>query len=164
MKAIPTNSHAALQLVAPLDPPARVGSPRRRFRATSVVTLPSTIPATNQDTQPKAPAAKPKDDNQPRARLQKAKPKKKAGSVKAARVKPARQPQNTTGRPDSKKARVLGLLQRPQGATLGELRKATGWQSHSVRGFLSGIITKKMGLALKSEKREDGERVYSVRG
>jgi Protein of unknown function (DUF3489) len=41
--------------------------------------------------------------------------------------------------------------------------KATGWQAHSVRGFLSGAIAKKMGLPLKSEKRDDGERVYSIR-
>ena len=59
---------------------------------------------------------------------------------------------------------MLALLQRAQGATLPEFMKATGWQSHSVRGFLSGAITKKMGLNLKSEKREDGERVYSIRG
>jgi hypothetical protein len=41
--------------------------------------------------------------------------------------------------------------------------KATGWQAHSVRGFLSGTIAKKMGLAVKSEKRAGGERVYSIR-
>jgi hypothetical protein len=64
----------------------------------------------------------------------------------------------------SKKDTVLALLQRPQGATLKEIMRATGWQSHSVRGFLSGALRKKMGLKVKSGKRDNGERVYSVRG
>jgi hypothetical protein len=42
--------------------------------------------------------------------------------------------------------------------------KATGWQPHSVRGFLSGTVGKKMGLAVSSAKGEDGERAYSVKG
>ena len=42
--------------------------------------------------------------------------------------------------------------------------KATGWQPHSVRGFLSGTVGKKMGLTVKSTKGEDGERTYSVKG
>jgi hypothetical protein len=41
--------------------------------------------------------------------------------------------------------------------------KATGWQPHSVRGFLSGTVSKKMGLAVVSTKAEDGERTYSVK-
>jgi hypothetical protein len=64
----------------------------------------------------------------------------------------------------TKKETVLALLRRPQGATLAELQKATGWQSHSVRGFLSGALRKNMGLKVKSGKRENGERVYSTRG
>jgi hypothetical protein len=64
----------------------------------------------------------------------------------------------------TKKETVLTLLRRPQGATLAEMMKATGWQSHSVRGFLSEALRKNMGLKVKSAKREDGTRVYSVRG
>jgi len=41
--------------------------------------------------------------------------------------------------------------------------KETGWQAHSVRGFLSGTVGKKMGLAVTSTKGEDGERTYSVK-
>lgn len=59
---------------------------------------------------------------------------------------------------------MLDLLKRPDGATLKELMKATGWQPHSVRGFLSRTVGKKMGLALTSTKAEDGERNYSVKG
>ena len=59
-------------------------------------------------------------------------------------------------------AKILGLLKRPGGATLKELTKATGWQAHSVRGFLSGTIGKKMGTPVESSKRADGERVYLI--
>ena len=54
------------------------------------------------------------------------------------------------------------LLQRKGGATLTQIVKATGWQAHSVRGFISGALGKKMGLTVESAKREDGERVYSL--
>jgi len=67
-------------------------------------------------------------------------------------------------RDGSKTAKVLGLLKRADGATAKELLKATGWQPHSLRGFLSGTIGKKIGLTVKSTKGEDGERSYSVKG
>jgi Protein of unknown function (DUF3489) len=62
----------------------------------------------------------------------------------------------------SKTNRVLELLKRPGGITAKELMKATGWQPHSVRGFLSGTIGKKMGLTVNSTKGKDGERAYSI--
>jgi hypothetical protein len=62
---------------------------------------------------------------------------------KATGGKPGRPPTRGTG---TKKAQVLALLRRTQGATLAELVEATGWQAHSVRGFLSGAVGKKMGL------------------
>jgi hypothetical protein len=67
-------------------------------------------------------------------------------------------------RDGSKTAKVLDLLKRPDGATLKELMKLTGWQKHSLRAFLSGTVGKKMGLAVASTKGEDGERTYSVKG
>jgi hypothetical protein len=63
---------------------------------------------------------------------------------------------------ESKTAQVLAALRSPNGATLQELMKITGWQSHSVRGFLSAQVTKRMGLRVKSSKR-DGTRVYRIR-
>jgi len=66
-------------------------------------------------------------------------------------------------RPGSKAAKVLALLQRPQGAVLKELLKVTGWQPHSMRGFLSGTVSRKMGLQLSSIKAESGERRYTVK-
>lgn len=63
---------------------------------------------------------------------------------------------------NTKGAAIVELLRRKQGATLTELTEATGWQSHSVRGFLSAQVGKKLGLKLQSSKREDGQRVYQV--
>ena len=66
-------------------------------------------------------------------------------------------------REGSKTDQVLELLKRPGGVTAKELMKVTGWQPHSVRGFLSGTVGKKMGLTVTSTKGEDGERTYSVK-
>ena len=68
----------------------------------------------------------------------------------------------TVARDGSKTAKILDLLKRPGGATSKELIKATGWLPHSVRGFLSGTVGKKMGLTVTSTKGEDGARTYSV--
>lgn len=67
-----------------------------------------------------------------------------------------------TLRGGSKTAKILALLKRPGGASLQQLQKATGWQAHSVRGFLSGGLKKKMGLRIDSTKRDDGQRTYRV--
>ena len=83
--------------------------------------------------------------------------------VKATKKAPKAAKKTGEAHEGSKAATVLDLLKRPDGATLAELMKATGWQAHSVRGFLSGTITKKMGLAVTSAKVEGGERSYSVK-
>jgi hypothetical protein len=67
-------------------------------------------------------------------------------------------------REGSKKADVLALIEHPLGVTLSEIREATGWLPHSVRGFISGTLGKRMGLVVESTRREDGERVYRLAG
>ena len=91
------------------------------------------------------------------------KPAVKALIKSVARAsKPKRGRKTTTARKGTNTAKILALLQRSNGASLKELRKATGWQAHSVRGFLSGAVKTKMGLRIDSVPRDDGERAYRV--
>ena len=78
-----------------------------------------------------------------------------------SQAKPAKPIAHHNTRARSKQAAVLALLSRPSGATIAAIMRATGWQAHTVRGFLAGVVRKKLGLTLHSEK-SDGERVYQV--
>ena len=82
---------------------------------------------------------------------------KKAKAPKRTSAKKAAAP-----REGSKKAEVLELMRRPKGATLQEIAKATGWQAHTVRGFVSGTLIKKQGLKVESFRNDDKERTYRV--
>jgi hypothetical protein len=83
---------------------------------------------------------------------------KKAKAPKDATAKDA----TPTTREGSKKAIVLELIRRADGASLTEIAGATGWQAHSIRGFISGSLGKKMGLTVESFKRPDGARAYKL--
>jgi hypothetical protein len=94
----------------------------------------------------------------------KGKASKKATSAKNATKakKSAKGGEPAAPREGSKTEIILGLLRRAKGATLAEITESTMWQPHSVRGFLSGTLGKKMGLTVQSEKRDDGTRVYTI--
>ncbi|QOK93437.1 DUF3489 domain-containing protein [Ralstonia pseudosolanacearum] len=65
-------------------------------------------------------------------------------------------------RENSKQAQVIAMLRHPEGTTISEICKATGWQAHTVRGMFAGALKKKLGLTITSEKTSDGERVYRI--
>ena len=68
----------------------------------------------------------------------------------------------STARLDTKHARIIAMLRAPAGATIAAKRNATEWQPHSVRGFLAGVVRKKLGLNLVAEQTDKG-RVYRIR-
>jgi Protein of unknown function (DUF3489) len=86
--------------------------------------------------------------------------KKEAKAGKKAE-KPALTKETSTPRAESKGAKILALIGRAKGATLAEIMKATDWQAHSVRGFLS-TAAKKHKLNIESAKNEAGERTYKI--
>ena len=90
-------------------------------------------------------------------------PAKAKSAKKATRKAPTAAREAGGAREGSKAAKMIDLLKRPNGTTLAEIMKAAGWQAHSVRGFISGTLTKKMGLTVISAKGEDGERSYSIK-
>src|ERR1035437_7424832 len=91
-------------------------------------------------------------------------PKAPKGAPKKAKATKTAKPKDTApeAREGSKKSIVLDLLRRKGVATLAEIAKATDWQNHSIRGFISGTLGKKMGLTVESSKNDAGERSYKI--
>ena len=100
---------------------------------------------------------KPKSKPKAAARLparKASKPKSREQSVLAASKSPTR--------PKTKHARIIAMLRTPAGATIAAIMAATDWQQHSVRGFLAGVVRRKLGLNLVSEQTDKG-RVYRIK-
>ena len=125
------------------------------------------IANTQTETAPASVAMAPKATKKATAGARRANVAQKKGKPgkKATRAPkpPKGEKKGDSARNGSKAAKILELLNRQGGATSKELTKATGWQAHSVRGFLSGTVGKKMGLTVTSTKGEDGERNYSIK-
>jgi len=121
----------------------------------------TTIPDENGTAAATAGSKKPAANKKARVAPRRANAKSALKATSAKKTKP-RLAKPQAARDGSKTAKILDLLKRPGGATSKELMKATGWLAHSVRGFLSGTVRKKMGLTVTSPKSEDGERTYSV--
>src|ERR1700682_3298856 len=83
-------------------------------------------------------------------------------SKSRSRTRLAPSSSKTAMRPDTKHARILALLRMPAGTTIAAIMTATDWQQHSVRGFLAGVVRKKLGLNLVSEQTDKG-RVYRIK-
>jgi Protein of unknown function (DUF3489) len=102
--------------------------------------------------------------------MTKPKSKPKAATRSAARrtAKPASRKRSAAASPrpaverDTKHARIVAMLRKPAGTTIAAIMAATDWQQHSVRGFLAGVVRKKLGLNLVSEQTDKG-RVYRIK-
>ena len=86
---------------------------------------------------------------------------RKTGKPKS-RVRSTPASLKTTAKPDTKHTRIVAMLRSPGGATIAAIMLATEWQQHSVRGFLAGVVRKKLGLNLTSEVTDKG-RVYRIK-
>jgi hypothetical protein len=103
--------------------------------------------------------------------MTKLKPKSKIAARKQARKNNNRRksPARTTpasrksaARSETKRARIIAMLRTPTGATIAAIMNATDWQQHSVRGFLAGVVRRKLGLNLVSEATDEGQ-IYRIR-
>jgi hypothetical protein len=94
-----------------------------------------------------------------------AKKRPAASAAPVSATKPARMadggPKSKAADPGSKQSHIIAMLQSPTGTTIAAMMKATGWQQHSVRGFLAGVVRKRLKLKLGSKKL-DGHRVYQI--
>jgi Protein of unknown function (DUF3489) len=121
------------------------------------------------------PMTKPKSKRKPASRANDSKTKthnsvSRTTARKAVHLKPVteaasrQQPQSApqaTARRQTKKAHIIAMLRAPGGATIEAMARAAKWQPHSVRGFLAGVVRKKLGLTLVSAGGENG-RVYRI--
>jgi outer membrane biosynthesis protein TonB len=122
---------------------------------------PQPEPAAEPEPIPEPPTVAPEAQQTPDAATQEAPAKKKAiRAKKAPAAKEASEPKGA--RAGSKTETILALMKQPGGTTLKAIMEATQWQAHSVRGFISGTLGKKMGLTVVSAKGESGERTYSI--
>jgi hypothetical protein len=86
----------------------------------------------------------------------------RSAAGKISKGKPRARSTKSAVRSDTKHARIIAMLRAPAGTTIAAIMTATEWQQHSVRGFLAGVVRKKLGLNLVSEQADKG-RVYRIK-
>jgi hypothetical protein len=116
-----------------------------------------------QASEPEAKPTEPTPDAKPKKSAKGVKPAKKAKAAKkAAPVKAAPAKKSADkGERSNKKAEVTAMMKRAKGVTLAEIMEVTGWQPHTVRGFVS-ILGSKGGETIESSKNPAGERMYRI--
>ncbi len=115
------------------------------------------LPAIGVDADEKTSKESPSTKPKPRQRSRRAEPKPSS-------LKPNGRTSPAAVRPGTKQALMIDLLKRKKGATIEEMAAKTGWQAHSVRGAISGVLKKKLGLAVTSERARGGSRIYRIAG
>src|ERR1700688_4601878 len=86
----------------------------------------------------------------------------RSAARKISKGKPRARSTKSAPRPHTKPPRIIARLRPPAGTTIGAVMTATEWQQHSVRGFLAGVVRKKLGLNLVSELTDKG-RIYRIK-
>ena len=132
--------------------------PKESHRMIPITVIPKEIDMSKAK---KTKAPKPTKVGRERGLAAIAKEKAAAKTPKAA-TSGTRKVKSAVAPKSNKTTQMVDLLRRENGATLDELVAFTGWNANSVRGFLSGTVGKKMGLKLKSSKRDDGKRLYQI--
>lgn len=102
--------------------------------------------------------SKPKPKRRPTKRNMRTKSRARSASAPVAAATSDPSPRS---RANTKGAKIIGLLNTPAGTTIAAMAETTGWQHHSVREFLAGVIRKKLGLSLTSQIGIDG-RIYRI--
>lgn len=134
-------------------------------KASQSTPIPSTSPSNNKITSVRRATGTRDSDRL----AQKSSTLKQKGQKQSATVSPSRQTHRPSrpvspGKPASpnKQSRLIELMHQPAGASLADLMKATGWQAHSVRGVISAVLRKRLGLAVICQTDQDGKRIYRI--
>ncbi len=121
---------------------------------------PAALAAIGVDEAPQPPSPRSENPDPPVAARRKASSRSRKPNRSPKKQHRAKQPKRAV-RTNSKQAQILAMLRRANGATIPGMMEKTGWQAHSVRGFLAGTVRAKLGLTLVSEKAGD-KRIYRI--
>jgi len=121
----------------------------------------TTIDTENQAGKPEPEIAQPKGGRKPSKKTTKKRHAAVKAASKAKSTTTAKAPSKAKADGTNKKAEVIAMMKRAKGATLAEIMETTGWQKHTVRGFVS-ILGSKGGEKIESSKNAAGERTYKI--